>query len=136
MTTRDSTITFDPNIGSAQRWGLMVVNRTTIKPFTFTSHKKTSIISILVRTGTPQLSPSSSSTTNKPQFIIDKGIQDLSLRDGHLHPVFLQPLLSPPPHLEPRNPIHTSNPDHSDKPDDTPVAVGNPGKQWISALAS
>jgi len=52
----------------------------------------------------------------------DKGLQEPNLRDGTIHPVFLEPLLQRP---------------DLDRFEPTPVQrkkIKEPGKQWISAI--
>lgn len=125
------------------------MNRTIIKPLIFTSNAKSSTISILVRTGT--LHPSS----NEPH-VIDKGVDDLSLRDGFNFPIFLHRLLSrpdlekfEPPTLQIENSStlgaerdaselrsEKNSTGNGDDREGVGECVENPGREWIKALAS
>jgi hypothetical protein len=64
---------------------LNLVSRTMVRPFKFTSNSKTSLVEILVRTGEmlPLAKPSKA----------EKGLQEISTRDGLINPISLAPLL-------------------------------------------
>jgi len=99
---------------------LTIVSRTSIRPFCFTLNQIPSKIEILVRAGTilPFKKPSKA----------EKGLQDVSSRDGDIYPVLLAPILQRPDlqHFEP------------DSTAVVPVAIEekNPAKDWVEGLNS
>lgn len=94
------------------------VSRTTIRPFMFTSKDKPSVLEILVRCG--NMLP-----LKKPARA-EKGLCDVSLRDGKGRPVLLTPLLERPD-LACFEPDPTSM--YSSE-------VKNPAKTWVDGLNS
>jgi hypothetical protein len=99
---------------------LIVVSRTSIRPFCFTLNQVPSKIEILVRTGTilPIKKPSKA----------EKGLQDVSSRDGDIYPVLLAPILQRPD-LQQFEPDSTAV---------VPVVEEgkNPAKDWVEGLNS
>src|SRR5438046_3058450 len=104
---------------------LIVVTRTTFRPFIFTSNKVLSVIEILVRTG--QMLP-----VKKPSRA-EKGLQDVASRNGDTRPVLLAPLLQRPD-LVAFEPDSTSTVDEDHQEEDEEEK--NPAKDWLEGLNS
>jgi hypothetical protein len=99
---------------------LIVVARTTARPFIFTLNKVPSVIEILVRTG--QMLP-----IKKP-VKAEKGLQDVASRNGDSRPILLAPLLQRPDLL-------TFEPDSTSTIDEEEEDK-NPAKDWVEGLNS
>jgi hypothetical protein len=99
---------------------LILVSRTSIRPFIFTANKVPSNIEILVRTGTilPWKKPSKS----------EKGLQDISSRNEYSRPLLLAPSLQNPDLKQFEPDLATISESEADGE--------NPTKEWIQGLNS
>lgn len=107
-----------------------VVSRTSIRPFRFTLDQRPSKIEILVRTGTilPPKKPSKA----------EKGLQDISSRDGIIRPTLLSPLLHhqslEQQQFEPHPTAIVSKENKKEKEEEE--EENNPAKDWVEGLNS
>lgn len=102
------------------------MSRTSIRPFVFTSNQIPSRIEVLVRTGT--MLP-----FQKP-YKSEKGLQDISSRDGNIRPILLAPLLlQQAPDLQQFEPTTSI---HEEEQKKDVVEETNPAKDWAEGLNS
>lgn len=99
---------------------MILVARTTFRPFIFTSNKVPSVIEVLVRTGQILAAKKPAKT--------EKGLQDVASRNGDIRPVLLAPLLERPDLLS-FEPDSTSTVDEEEE-------EKNPAKDWVEGLNS